>query len=120
MCWNCGAEQDFSKSVYRNSTCSRCGADLHSCRGCSFYAPENHFGCRETVDQMVVEKDRANFCDFFRAGKNSKWTNIGFSAKEKGAAAALSAASLFGDPSLAEGACASADKARDAFASLFG
>lgn len=98
MCWKCGAEQDFSHSVYRSSTCVLCGADLHSCRGCAFYAPGSHFDCHETVDEIVTEKERANFCDHFKAGLNSKWKNS--TQGQDGASAA--------------------DKARDAFNSLFG
>ncbi|MBR5965019.1 MAG: hypothetical protein IK015_02735 [Treponema sp.] len=101
MCWKCGKEQDFSASVYRDSTCSACGADLHSCRGCAFYAPGSHFDCRETVEEIVVEKERANFCEHFRAGLNSKWNGTqGQNGPVNGATAA--------------------DKARDAFNNLFG
>lgn len=74
MCWKCGAEQDFSQSVYRDSVCPACGADLHSCRGCAFYAPGSHFDCHETVDELVADKERSNFCEHFKAGKNSKWS----------------------------------------------
>ncbi len=98
MCWKCGNNQDFSQSVYRNSTCPNCGADLHSCRGCAFYAPGNHFDCREDGVENIVEKERGNFCESFRAGKNSKWTS------SSSAAAGQS----------------KADAARDAFNSLFG
>ena len=121
MCWKCGAEQDFSHSVYRSSTCASCGADLPSCRGCSFYAPGSHFDCHETVDEVVADKERANFCEHFKAGKNSKWKclqgqNAGANGSQDKNAAAVNA--LFGgaSPSVTK----SADAARDAFNSLFG
>ena len=121
MCWKCGAEQDFSQSVYRSSTCALCGADLHSCRGCAFYAPGSHFDCHETVDELVADKERANFCEHFKAGKNSKWKclqgqNGGAAGSQDQNAAAVNA--LFGgaSPSVTK----SADEARDAFNSLFG
>lgn len=98
MCWKCGAEQDFSQSVYRDSTCPSCGADLHSCRGCAFYAPGSHFDCHETVDELVADKERLNFCEHFRAGKNSKWSGV------QGQ----------------NGGQSKSDAARDAFNSLFG
>lgn len=71
MCWKCGEEIDLSKGVYRNSTCPVCGADLHCCRGCKFYSLGNHFDCRESIEDLVKEKERANFCEHFMAGKNS-------------------------------------------------
>lgn len=98
MCWKCGAEQDFSHSVYRSSTCASCGADLHSCRGCAFYAPGSHFDCHETVDEIVTEKERANFCEHFKAGRNSKWSGVQGQngAQDKNAAARDAFNSLFG------------------------
>ena len=96
MCWKCGAEQDFSQSVYRDSVCPACGADLHSCRGCSFYAPGSHFDCHETVDELVADKERANFCEHFKAGKNSKWSDGQNGAQDKKAAARDAFNSLFG------------------------
>ena len=120
MCWKCGAEQDFSHSVYRSSTCALCGADLHSCRGCAFYAPGSHFDCHETVDELVADKERANFCEHFKAGKNSKWSdgqNGGANGAQDKNAAAVNA--LFGganeNPLQDKKAVA-----RDAFNSLFG
>lgn len=119
MCWNCGTEQDFSQSVYRTSTCPSCGADLHSCRGCSFYAPGSHFDCHETVDEIIVEKEKANFCEHFKAGLNSNWGGKTGGSNGKNAAA-LNA--LFGDEAKSSGADGKSktDQARDAFNSLFG
>lgn len=119
MCWKCGAEQDFSHSVYRSSTCASCGADLHSCRGCAFYAPGSHFDCHETVDELVADKERANFCEHFKAGRNSKWsggqTGGANGAQDKNAAAVNA---LFGGAN--ENPLQGKNAARDAFNSLFG
>jgi hypothetical protein len=46
--------------------CERCGADLHSCRNCAFYEPGADRDCREPSAEPVPDKERANFCDFFR------------------------------------------------------
>lgn len=75
MCWKCGEKIDLSQGVYRNSVCPKCGADLHWCKGCKFYSPGSHFDCRESVEDLVKEKDRANFCEHFMAGKNSVSAN---------------------------------------------
>lgn len=123
MCWKCGAEQDFSHSVYRSSTCASCGADLHSCRGCSFYAPGSHFDCHETVDEVIADKEHANFCEHFKAGKNSKWKCLqdqnggaGVNGSQDKNAAAVNA--LFGGAN--ENPLQDKNAARDAFNSLFG
>ncbi len=117
MCWKCGAEQDFSHSVYRSSTCASCGADLHSCRGCVFYEPGSHFDCHETVDELVADKERANFCEHFKAGRNSKWSGVqGQNGAQEKNAAAVNA--FFGGAN--ENPLQDKNAARDAFNSLFG
>ena len=37
----------------RSTECPLCHADLHSCKGCKFYAPGNHYDCKETVDDII-------------------------------------------------------------------
>lgn len=52
--------------VGRRDECSHCGADLHCCRNCEFYDPTSYNECREPVADRVKEKDRSNFCDWFK------------------------------------------------------
>lgn len=65
MCWKCkkGITLDF---ISRTAECPECGADLHSCKNCVFYAPGSHYDCHETVDEEVRDKEKANFCDSFK------------------------------------------------------
>lgn len=64
MCYFCG--QSFTgDKVYRNTTCSKCGKDLHSCLNCRFYDQGSHWDCRESVSEEVADKERANFCEYF-------------------------------------------------------
>ncbi|EID84247.1 hypothetical protein MSI_22750 [Treponema sp. JC4] len=65
MCKNCGKPIPEG-TIYRDSTCPSCGADLHSCINCKFYAPGSHYDCHETIEEPVRDKDRSNFCDFFK------------------------------------------------------
>ena len=64
FCPNCGSE--ISLPVHHSTECPKCGRMLHACRYCSFYSPEAHYGCRETVDEPVWDKEKSNFCDHFR------------------------------------------------------
>ncbi|MBR0031519.1 MAG: hypothetical protein IJP61_04465 [Treponema sp.] len=68
MCRKCG--KPISIQIHRSSTCPFCGADLHSCVNCSFYSPGSHYDCHETVEELVKDKDKANFCGFFSVAKN--------------------------------------------------
>ena len=56
--------------VYYSTACPSCGKSLHTCTACKFYSPSSHYGCRETVDELVRDKDRPNFCDSFALTEN--------------------------------------------------
>ena len=74
-----------------------CHADLHVCKTCEFYESGIHNDCRETSAEFVSDKERANFCDYFRLRKSFLDKNC-----------------------VDDGAKSKADAARDAFNSLFG
>ena len=93
-CWKCNKELK-SNEVFRTTECPECHAQLHSCKGCKFYAPGNHFDCKETVDDPISDKERANFCDYFSPIMTG--SNKGADAKAKSDAAAAAFNALFGD-----------------------
>ncbi len=64
MCRKCG-KPITAQSIFRSSTCDFCGADLHSCVNCRFYAPGSHYDCHETNVELVQDKEKSNFCDYF-------------------------------------------------------
>jgi hypothetical protein len=64
-CHFCSAAVENPREVYRSSYCAACGKDLKICLNCAFYSPGAHWDCSETIDEMVRDKDRANFCTFF-------------------------------------------------------
>lgn len=94
ICWKCGKENkiDFAG---RSTECDFCHADLHCCKGCKFYAPEDHFDCKENISEPVVYKDKANFCDFFMIKTESNSDISKNTDKAAKAKAAFNA--LFGD-----------------------
>lgn len=69
ICYKCKKELN-DISIYRTTECPFCGADLHVCKACKFYSPGSHYDCKETIEDIVSDKERANFCDFFKAGEN--------------------------------------------------
>lgn len=93
ICWKCKKEIKI-ESIHRNSECPECHADLHCCRGCKFYAPGSHYDCKETVDELVTDKDRSNFCDWFSTAAISEGSGGGGTDKAKAARDAFNA--LFG------------------------
>jgi hypothetical protein len=64
-CWRCAAARLSSERIGRRESCPHCGADLHCCRNCRFYDPGRHNQCREPLAERQVDKERANFCEYF-------------------------------------------------------
>ncbi|MFZ9594907.1 MAG: hypothetical protein ACO3A2_02395 [Bdellovibrionia bacterium] len=65
VCWSCGSP--LTRLDYgRADRCSRCGRDTKVCKGCVYYEPGAHNDCRETQAERVVEKERSNFCEYFK------------------------------------------------------
>lgn len=67
QCWKCGEHlKNLLLPFSRYEECSICKADLHVCLSCRSYDPATADGCREDRADFVLDKDKANFCDFFR------------------------------------------------------
>ncbi len=64
-CFTCGKELSLGREIGRRDECPSCHADLHCCRNCRFYDPSAPKQCREPQADLVREKEKANFCDFF-------------------------------------------------------
>ena len=108
ICVKCGKE--YNGEIYRTSTCDCC-SDLHVCYNCKFYSSGSHYDCAETVDDIVVDKEKSNFCEYFSAGKNS----INSLKTTSNLDAKLKAEALFGGEKIEE-----TKTGKDAFDALFG
>jgi hypothetical protein len=71
-CHQCGTLTPIVGTVGRRDECPKCSADLHVCKNCAFYDKTAYNECREPSADVVLEKDRANFCDFFQPGSGAK------------------------------------------------
>lgn len=67
LCFSCQKELKFSdlKIGFREE-CPHCRADVHVCKNCLFWDPKVYNECKETAADVVREKDRANYCEFFQ------------------------------------------------------
>ena len=66
---------------FRNDECPKCAADLHSCVQCARFDPNLNNQCAESQADRVVDKERANFCDWFKAGAGKGGTANHLDAK---------------------------------------
>ncbi len=69
FCFSCKKSNAFQDKVGFRDECLHCRADLHVCKNCEFYDVKVYNECRETSADVVREKERANFCDFFNPSK---------------------------------------------------
>lgn len=51
--------------IVRTEECPYCSTSLHCCRMCTFYDPKVYNECRESNADRIVDKEKANFCDYF-------------------------------------------------------
>ena len=66
-CFGCGNTVEISSSrPGRGDTCPKCRRDLHACKNCHHYDLAAYNSCRESQAERVVDKERSNFCDYFR------------------------------------------------------
>lgn len=65
VCYHCKNPLDLSKKVGRQDTCPKCGRDLHVCLNCKFYDPHFYNACQEPQAERILDKEKANFCEFF-------------------------------------------------------
>lgn len=93
-CYHCGQEIAEGSPIVRSSECPSCRRDLRVCRNCRHFSPGSHWDCRETVSDQVVDKERANFCDWFKLGDQGR---SGAGGDDKAQKARDGFAALFGD-----------------------
>jgi len=65
ICFFCKKKIEIEDKVGRAESCPFCRSDLHCCFNCTFYDEKSYNQCREPQAERVVEKDKANFCEFF-------------------------------------------------------
>lgn len=67
ICHACKTVVPILGILGRREECPKCRADLHVCLNCIHYDKSAYNECREPSADVVREKDRANFCDYFSA-----------------------------------------------------
>ena len=93
-CFRCGASlAALSLPLSRRDQCPECSADLHVCRMCLYFDRAVPRQCREDGAEDVQDKERLNFCDWFKPSP----TAFDPARKAEADAAQDALAALFGD-----------------------
>ena len=89
-CFSCHKTLEFADAkVGFREECPHCRADVHVCRNCQHYDPRVYNECRETSAEVVRERERANYCEYFVVG------NAGTQQTDRTAALKAAAEALF-------------------------
>ena len=66
-CYRCGASlASLSLPLSRQDECPECRNYLHVCKMCIYFDARVPRQCREDGAEEVRDKDRLNFCDWFK------------------------------------------------------
>jgi hypothetical protein len=66
-CSLCGTIVPPPVDIQHESQCSKCKADLHSCKNCRFFDTSAQFECTQPIPERITKKDLRNACEFFTA-----------------------------------------------------
>jgi len=114
VCWKCGASlAELSLPLQRLDECKKCSAELHVCKLCEWYSTAVAKHCREPIAEEVSNKERANYCDYYKPRMDA-YSDVGLTAAAK-AKADLDA--LFGG---SKPQASATDQARAQLDALFG
>ena len=93
-CYRCGESlAALTLPFSRRDECPNCTVHVHVCRMCRFFDPAAAKQCREDDAEEVTEKERVNFCEWFKPSADA--FDAVRARKETQAKSALAA--LFGD-----------------------
>ena len=69
-CFKCGKvlSDTFKVMVARSDSCPHCMSDIRCCKNCQFYDTKAYNECRESQADRITEKEKANFCDYYKFG----------------------------------------------------
>ncbi len=115
QCWKCGHDlKNLLLPFSRYEECSFCKADLHVCMACKSFDPSISDCCREDKADFILDKDKANFCDYFKANPKA-YKKLD---KKEARAARAKLAELFGEEFSDEIGSTAQSESDDALAKL--
>lgn len=87
-CFSCKKDLSFEAKPAFRSECPHCSSDIHVCKNCAHYDPKVYNECKETQADRILEKERANYCEFYTV-RVADYSELDEKAKLKAAAEAL-------------------------------
>ena len=116
QCQACGTAVPYDEPIPRDSECEGCHRDLRCCMNCRHHDTARNNSCRETEAELVEDKTRRNFCEFFSFNRRSFVAGQG--ANPRAAQARAELERLFGGPTPSGGG--HLREVREKYKDLFG
>jgi hypothetical protein len=88
-CKACGEKRRDPEEVRFDTTCAKCGADLHACVQCSFFDTSARFECSQPIPARIADKKKRNQCSFYAPAKSFDLTGSRATATPDDARAAF-------------------------------
>ncbi len=85
-CYHCGFLLNTDHDYFRQSSCHQCQRSTHCCKNCVYYDVSKYNECAENSADRVTDKEKANFCDYFKP------SNQAYQNGNQGKSSALAAA----------------------------
>jgi hypothetical protein len=82
LCHHCANEIKIEGMITRGNECTQCGSDIRCCLNCANYDVAAHNRCREPQAEWVSDREKANFCDFFRPNERAATGHTGTATTE--------------------------------------
>ena len=71
-CWNCGENlAALPQPISRHNQCPKCFEELHCCRLCIHFDPQNASRCLDDRAEPPMQKENANFCEYWHGNNNA-------------------------------------------------
>jgi predicted RNA-binding Zn-ribbon protein involved in translation (DUF1610 family) len=64
-CKSCGEKRRDFEQLGLDTTCGKCGADLHTCAQCANFDTSARYECAKPIPARVADKKKRNACTFF-------------------------------------------------------
>lgn len=60
-------------NIARSEDCPNCYANIRCCMMCEFYDKNSYNECREPSAERHVDKEKSNFCDYYKFDQKHKY-----------------------------------------------
>lgn len=77
QCYHCQAKLSLAsgQDIGRSEECPKCFTSLRCCRMCGFYDKNAYNECSEPMAERILDKEKANFCDYYKLGEKGSENN---------------------------------------------